>query len=541
MIRKRPFVLLLGILMVLSAALMLHYRHRIGFMLDDWAFVIYRAEGNPGDYLDPHNEHISILPVAAYKLFLAIFGMGAATPLHVLSVLVFLLSVVALFFYLRLLAGEPAAVIGCAVILFLGAAWEDLLWAFQLGFFLSMAGGLGGLVMLRREDSAGDRIACLFFCVAMTSSSMGIPFMAGALVQILARRDRRLSRLWVVGIPLAIYALWWLGWGHTASNGMSVENAINSPRHVFEAFRFSVAVMTGTFRLSGDFGLRLTHLLAVALAAVTAFLLWRQRRLPRPLVVALAIALTFWGLTALNVIPGRDYSASRYQYPSAVFLLMILAGAVDGREVGRRWLTALAAVAMLAIVVNVFALRDGYRYILKPLSDKGVAGLTALDIAGQEGRPEILVGMNLDDSANVNSAGYFEAEDRYGSAAWSIDEVESSSEAARDRVDQILIAALPVKGSVLEGRAARQATSGCDTLVASPAFDENVQVPGRRFTVRPRQDVFVMMARFADTADSGATIAGANRTTLIHVPPDTSDVPWRVGFVGAGKVRLCPA
>ena len=110
-IRRRPWVSALGLLMLISAALLLTLGLDFGFFLDDWDLVIYR-EGSPTDWLLPHNEHIVVLPAAIYKLSLAVFGMNAG-PLHVLAILLFLLSVGLLFLWLRPLIGEPASVIGC--------------------------------------------------------------------------------------------------------------------------------------------------------------------------------------------------------------------------------------------------------------------------------------------------------------------------------------------------------------------------------------------------------------------------------------------
>ena len=171
--------------MLVSATLLIYYRSSLNFMLDDWGFIIYREEGGIGDFLDPHNEHISILPVAVYKFLLSTFGMGSAMPLHVLSVIIFLVSVFVLFLYLKPLVGKPAALIGCSVVLFFGAAWEDLLWAFQIGFSISMATGIGALIMLRRQDGFGDRVACLLLVISVISTSLGIPFAVGAAVCLL--------------------------------------------------------------------------------------------------------------------------------------------------------------------------------------------------------------------------------------------------------------------------------------------------------------------------------------------------------------------
>ena len=48
-------------------------------------------------------------------------------------------------------------------------------------------------------------------------------------------------------------------------------------------------------------------------------------RVPRELWIALALLATFWVLAGLNFKPGREPTASRYQLPGVIFVLMIAA------------------------------------------------------------------------------------------------------------------------------------------------------------------------------------------------------------------------
>ena len=514
---------------------MLHYRSRLNFMLDDWAFVIYRAGGNPADYLNPHNEHIVVLPVAIYKLFLGIFGMTSPMPLQVFSVAAFLVSVVVLYLYLRPLVGEPVAVIGCGVILFLGTAWEDLLWTFQIGFSISIACGIGALLMLRREDRTGDRLACLFLCLAMISTSMGIPFAVGAFVQLALRRRALLSRLYIVAVPLALYVAWWLGWGHTAENGASIDNALGAPEYVFNAFRLALANLTGAFRLSQGPEELATSLLAIAALSAGGWFMYRRKRLSGAFLIAAAVGLAFWALAALNVGPGRDYTVSRYQFPAAVFTLMILAGAFEGVRPRLRFVGVLAAVALFAIFANVLAMRDGFNSVFKPLSDKGIAGLTAVDLASATIDPAQTIGMNADDRARVDVGSYFKAEDRYGSVSWSDSEIEESSPAARARIDEVLVDLLPVSVQPARSMGPRQT---CETVAATPDGDVVTPLPGPTFTFRASDPVLLTMGRFGDVPQ-GAGLARPGDETLVTVPGDESDSPWRIGFLGDASVRVC--
>ena len=162
-------------------------------------------------------------------------GIDSAFPFQIVSTLVFLLSATLLFIYLRRRVGDWPALLGSALILFLGAAWIDLLWAFQIGFSGSIAAGLGALLALDRDDRVGDRIACALLVVSISFSELGVPFVAGALVSVLVGGRPRIRRLYIAVVPLAFYAIWWLGWGHTAESAFSLDNVLESPKCVFDA------------------------------------------------------------------------------------------------------------------------------------------------------------------------------------------------------------------------------------------------------------------------------------------------------------------
>ena len=134
-----------------------------------------------GTFSIPTMKHISLLPAAIYKLFLSAFGMGSTMLLHIFSVIVFLLSVLMLFLYLTLLVENPRHDIGCAVILFFGAAWEDLLWAFQIRLLdfnccrpLEHTHHAPSPGCVRRPRCWPDSV------ISVISTSLGIPFAIGS-------------------------------------------------------------------------------------------------------------------------------------------------------------------------------------------------------------------------------------------------------------------------------------------------------------------------------------------------------------------------
>ena len=208
---------LLAAAMAVSAVVLLVLETHITFFLDDWAVLLHRRGLSADVILDPNNQHPAMVPVLIYKALLATFGMDSARPFQVIEVLSFLLADALLFIWIRRRVGAWLALAAVVPVLFLGSAYEDLLWQFQVGYFGSMACGLGMLLALDRDDPIGDRWACALLAASMTFSSVGLAFLVPAAVYV-AWDERRRRRAYVVLIPAALYALWWLGWGHTAQS-----------------------------------------------------------------------------------------------------------------------------------------------------------------------------------------------------------------------------------------------------------------------------------------------------------------------------------
>ncbi|HNI41022.1 MAG TPA: hypothetical protein PLB47_12170, partial [Solirubrobacterales bacterium] len=478
-VREQPWPWLLGLLTLLSAALLMTLRADLRFFLDDWALVIYR-EGGPTDWLLPHNEHIIVLPNALYKLSLTVFGM-TTIPIHVAGLALFLTSVWLLFFWLRPLVGEPASAIGCAVLLFLGASGEDLVWTFQIGYLGSVAAGLAALLLLRRGSTRADAWACASLVVCLLFSSLVIPFLAGVAVLILFPRDLSPDwsalkrRCWVFLVPAVLYAIWWLGWGHLAENAISLHNAAHLPAYVPAALAYAASTLTGIFLIHLPHDQSGWAIPGLILAGGVAFVAWRRRRLAPELLVAVTIALAFWALSGLNFVPGREFNASRYVFPGAIFLLMILGGAFAGCRPGRGILALVAAVAAIAVVTNVDALFHKFNDQIRPIGERNAASLTVIDLTRDTVDPDYSVGMTDDGQARVDAKGYIAAVDKYGSAGLSDEEIDRAPAEDRALIDQLLVGALPVRllpaGKVAPDR------SGCRKLAADPGATESLRAP----------------------------------------------------------------
>ena len=211
--------LVLAALLALAALMLLYLGRGETFFFDEWNFVIDRRGGDLDAFLGPHNEHLSLLPVVAYKLLWATVGLDAYPVYRGLLVALHLGVTVVVFVLARKRIGPWAAVIAAAVVLFNGRAWEDLLWGFQIGFVGSVLAGAGALLALDRDDRRGDLIASGLLVASLACSSIGIPFVVGAVAELaFARRFRRLAT--VLAAPVVLYGAWYLGYGKsTLSRG----------------------------------------------------------------------------------------------------------------------------------------------------------------------------------------------------------------------------------------------------------------------------------------------------------------------------------
>src|SRR4051812_1560215 len=297
------------------AALLLYLGRDRTFFFDEWNWVQDRSFGGVKTLLEPHNEHVSIFPGAIYRGLLEVFGLSHGWPFRLPGIVAHLACCGFLFVLVRRRAGAAWAAVAAILLLFLGQAWEDLLWGFQVGFLLSVLGGLVAWWALDRGDRTGDIVACAALCVGALSSSLGVPIAVGVGAELLVSRRR--GALWIPIVPLALYGLWYLGYGKSA---ITADGIYHAPGWAVDA---AAAASGSLFGRGLDYG---RPLLFVALALVV-FGVLRRGVSPR-LAGVLVAGAAFWLLTGAARSAGATPTqpeSSRYLYLGAVVLL--LAGA----------------------------------------------------------------------------------------------------------------------------------------------------------------------------------------------------------------------
>lgn len=332
------------------------------FFGDEWAFLGRRDVGRDTweALLRPHNEHLSALPVAAYRSLLAVVGLQSYWP-YLAVVLALHLVLAHLLWRVMLRAGAaPLTATALATLAaLLGAGAENLLWAFQMGFVGSLTAGVGAVLLADHGGRLGlrDAGAVLLCLVALACSGVGVAMTAAVTLVVLLRgRGWRAAAL-VTALPAAAYLAWYLALGRdsTAQPAPPLPplglGAV--PRFAFDGLAHALGEATG-LRGGG----------AVLLLGLVVVLVRRPALLQGRTAAAAACA---GGATAFFVLAGSSRVAfgleqarvSRYVYVGALLLLPLAALALDVvLERLRRPVLAVVPLVGCLVVVNVAALYD---------------------------------------------------------------------------------------------------------------------------------------------------------------------------------------
>jgi hypothetical protein len=536
---RNPAILCLAVLAAVSGAVLISMGSHLVLYGDEWNMVFERRGFSAGVFLDPHNGHLTAGVIAIYKLLLETFGMSSPLPFHVTSTLVYLLAAVLLFAYARRRVGDWLALLGTTVILFFGAAAADMLSPFQVFFSGSIAAGLGVLLALDRDDRRGDAIACGLLVISTSFSEVGLAFTLGALVRLTLSPRPWASRVYVPGVSLVLFGLWWLGWGHTAESSLTWHNVGRAPLYVLDAASTAVGALLGLVsagdQLPDPVGQAWAPILLVAALTLAAGRVGRVGRVPRGVWPVLAIGLTFWVLAALNGGAVRPADSDRYVYPSGVFILLIGAELLSGVRLRSQTLLVGAAVAGMAVAANLAFLSDTYKLFWKPGSTRSQADLRALEIVGPV-NPSFMIGIEEGPFFyDMNAGALLSAVDAWGSPAYTDAELAARPEADRLAVDRILGNGLAL------GLEPGVSTRGpCQVVTASREGSTGMRLAPGTIALRSKApSLQVKLGRFSDglPVDIGSLREG--ELAFLEIPSDGSGHPWQLGIAGHGRVVAC--
>lgn len=539
---ERISVLALAAASLVMAAWLLREGRDLVFFFDEWDFLLQRRDGTDGLF-DDHNGHFSLVPVVIYKLLFHTVGVEDYWVYRLICVAGHVLCVALIYAVVRQRADWPTALTAAILLLVLGAAWQVLLWPFQISYLASIAAGLGALIALERESRRADAAVAALVLVALASSGIGLAVGAGVLAELLTHPQRR-ARVWAAAAPLAAYGVWYLAASPESEAKRGNVDAI--PGYVAEAAAGAVGAVSGL-------GLEWGRIVLVALVAAVALRLVSPGPLSPRLVGLLTAGVAYWGLTALARADLNEPLASRYLYFGVVVVLLTVVELVRTAELPARAWTLVALAVAAAGIANLGDLRDGARG-LGSTTDQLRPALAAVELAGAavpeatqpdpSGAPQITAGAYRELVADLGSP--------IGGPGAVLDDGPAATQAVDGALAQVLgIAAVPTASAEVEGAppAARAILGRMRISGACVRYEPGG--PGSALDVQlPSGDTLVVTAAggptelrlrrmAAEFPAKAFAMTGPGASVRIAVPGDRIKRPWTVRLSPPAPVSAC--
>jgi hypothetical protein len=389
----------------ISFAILLYVDRGLWFFYDEWDFLAGQGTGGrPLNLFVPHNEHWSTIPILMYRALYAAVGLHTYIPYLVVMLLAHVILAHLLFRVMIRIDVDPWIATALAtVFLFLGAGAENLTWAFQMAWIISLLLGVAGLLLIDHER-AGRRRDLAYWPVAVLAlmcSGVGVPLVAvGGLVALIRRGWRAALR--VVSLPAIVFVVWFALVGHV---GYTTTHPAKSVLLQVSQYAWTglTSAVSSTLGWQGA-GAIVVLALAVFLAAQGPKR-WRRRAIPLSMAVG---AVLFFGITGIGRIAfGVNESTSgRYAYVGIALLLPAAGWGIDAlaRRVhgGGAFAVVLAAIVtlngfgvLIAYADGSASLRDMDKYQLLAAAHLIVGGAPLLANNATQPDPAIAPQLNL--------------------------------------------------------------------------------------------------------------------------------------------------
>ena len=173
------------------------------FLRDDWRVATRSLSFR--DLFEPHNDHLSVVPLAIYRVMLGQFGMDTYTPERLLASGSLLCLGVALFLFARSRAGAPLAVVVAVSVLWLPTT---NLTPFLANYHFALVCAVVCAAAMPSGAWRSDVVMGLALSVAFASSAVGVA-VAAACAAHAAMSRARLSRWVGVAVPSLLWVWWW--------------------------------------------------------------------------------------------------------------------------------------------------------------------------------------------------------------------------------------------------------------------------------------------------------------------------------------------
>lgn len=339
--------------LAVSALVFFVVGRRQWFIRDDWAFLISRNVlrdqfGNDEWLLTAQDGHWMTPPILVYRGIQNLVGIDSYWPYLLPTLALHVGIVFAVRELCRRIGMSPwTTTIVCSMLLVFGGGWENIVFAIQITYNLSLAAFLVQ-VLLVDHDGPPDRrdaFGAVVGVIGVASSGFG-PFFIVGLTVLLGLR-RRWKALVIAVAPQALAYVWW----YVTWQSDLIADRTPGPRSQVPAFLARGVEATFASLLG------LPTLAGAGIVAALAITVWRGggwRTQTTLVTMWVTVAVMFLGVGLQRIGFGvSSAGASRYQYMTAMMLAPAVGLAVDQI---RRWsapgLSAVRGILVVAVVLN---------------------------------------------------------------------------------------------------------------------------------------------------------------------------------------------
>jgi hypothetical protein len=318
-------------LAVVASLLILTLASGLSFQGDEWAYIVLRRLTIDG-LLRPHNEHLAALHILVYRGMVELLGTDSYLPFQVVLVALHVTAAALLLVLLSRYVPRIGAMAAAILFLFLGTGFDNLIWAFQIGFVGAAVFGLGALIVAERPWQAA-----VLLTASIWTQSNGLFFVIP--LAILMR-----NRVALV-LPIGSYLAW------LVLVGRQYINSPGSGPYVEYLVHGVGAAFGGVTGVALPMGLVVAVVVGATIAARTI----RSRHI-EPIVLAglagLASEFVVLAIGRAHFGPSQA-EAPRYIYVATPFIFMLLPAF--------RWVPRVAWIGLfsVALVLNLNALPRG--------------------------------------------------------------------------------------------------------------------------------------------------------------------------------------
>jgi hypothetical protein len=316
-----------GSLVAALAVLYVVGRHQ-WFIRDDWAFVLTRekvriVEGTSDMLFMAQDGHWMTPPILLFRTVQRLFGIDSYWPFLALA-MVSHLAIACMVRLLSLRAGVTpwtATILGALFTVF-GSGWEDIVFAVQITYNLSLLAFLMWLWLVDEEALSVARTAASVGAglICVSSSGFGPFYLLG--LAVFLGLHRRWRTLGITVAPAAVaYGWWWASYGRDPAAEASSGSPTQVPTFVRRGIEATFEGLTAFGALAG-----------VAMIATLWVLIHRRHAIGNHLRLAATITCLamFTGVGIQRIGLGFAVAASsRYVYIAAALLIPVVGAAID--------------------------------------------------------------------------------------------------------------------------------------------------------------------------------------------------------------------